>query len=158
MPPKTTPAFENHDVDTLTDEVRRIFYRYDCECVPLCENQLGVYRACDELADMWGLKSAPDSPTSLTSVPVTPAVDPSPTVTPTPSPSLFAEISKSYQEKICNGNQDFDLNILSGTSFLTPQQSNSALFETPESVETPQICAAPKKRRPESNLMDIFDI
>ena len=158
MPPKTTPAFENHDVDTLTDEVRRIFYRYDCECVPLCENQLGVYRACDELADMWGLKSAPDSPTSLTSVPVTPAVDPSPTVTPTPSPSLFAEISKSYQEKFCNGNQDFDLNILSGTSFHTPQQSNSALFETPESGETPQVCAAPKKRRPESNLMDIFDI
>ena len=40
VPPKTMPAFENHDVDTLTDEVRRIFYRYDCECVPLCENQL----------------------------------------------------------------------------------------------------------------------
>ena len=158
LPPKTTPAFENHDVDTLTDEVRRIFYRYDCECVPLCENQLGVYRACDELADIWGLKSAPDSPTSLTSVPVTPAVDPSPTVTPTPSPSLFAEISKSYQEKFCNGNQDFDLNILSGTSFHTPHQSNSALFETPESGETPQVCAAPKKRRPESNLMDIFEI
>ena len=54
LPPKSTPAFENHVVDTLTDEVRRIFYRYDCECVPLCENQLGVYRACDELADMWG--------------------------------------------------------------------------------------------------------
>ena len=158
LPPKTTPVFENHDVDTLTDEVRRIFYRYDCECVPLCENQLGVYRACDELADMWGLKSAPDSPTSLTSVPVKPAVDPSPTVTPTPSPSLFAEISKSYQEKFCNGNQDFDLNILSGTSFHTPQLSNSPLFETPESGETPQVCAAPKKRRPESNLMDIFDI
>ena len=158
LPPKTTPAFENHDVDTLTDEVRRIFYRYDCECVPLCENQLGVYRACDELADMWGLKSAPDSPTSLTSVPVTPAVDPSTTVTPTPSPSLFAEISKSYQQKFCNGNQDFDLNILSGTSFHTPQQSNSPLFETSKSVETPQVCAAPKKRRPESNLMDIFDI
>ena len=47
LPPKTTPAFENHDVDTLTVEVWRIFYRYDCECVPLCENQLGVYRACD---------------------------------------------------------------------------------------------------------------
>ena len=47
LPPKSTPAFENQDVDTLTEEVRKIFYRYDCECVPLCENQLGVYRACD---------------------------------------------------------------------------------------------------------------
>ena len=158
LPPKTTPAFKNHDVDTLTDEVRRIFFRYDCECVPLSENQLGVYRACDELADMWGLKSAPDSPASLTSEPVTPAVDPSPTVTPTPSPSLFAEISKNYQQKFCSGNQDFDLSSLSGTSFHTPQQSHSALFETPESGETPQVCAAPKKRRPENNLMDIFDI
>ena len=128
LPPKTTPAFENHDVDTLTDEVRRIFYRYDCECVPLCENQLEVCRACDELADMWGLKSAPDSPTSPTSEPVTPAVDPRPTVTSTPSPSLFAEISKSYQQKFCNGNQDFDWNILSGTSFHTPQQLSSAPF------------------------------
>ena len=107
---------------------------------------------------MWGLKSAPNSSTSPTSEPVTPAVDPSTTVTPTPSPSLFAEISKSYQQKFCNENQDFDLNILSGTSSHTPQQSNSALFEMPESGETPQVCAAPKKRRPESNQMDIFDI
>ena len=30
LPPKSTPAFENHDVDTLTDKVRRFFYRYDC--------------------------------------------------------------------------------------------------------------------------------
>ena len=160
LPQKITPAFENHDVDTLTDEVRRIFYSYDCECVPLYENQLGVYRACDELADMWGLKSSPDSPVSQTptSEPVTPAVDPSPTVTPTPSPSLFAEISKNYQQKFCNGNQDFDLSLLSGTSFHTPQQPNSALFETPESGETTQVCAAPRKRRPENNLMDIFHI
>ena len=109
---------------------------------------------------MWRLKSVPDSPASQTptSEPVTPAVDPSPTVTPTASPSLFAEISKSYQQKFCIGNQDFDLNILSGTSFHKPQQVNSALFETPESGETLQIYAAPKNWRPEHNLMDIFDI
>ena len=104
LPPKTTPAFENPDVDTFTDEVRKIFYRYDCECVPLCETQLGVYGACDEFADLWELMSAPDSPASQTptSEPVTPAVDPSPTVTPTPSPSLFAEISNSYRRKFCD--------------------------------------------------------
>ena len=124
MPPKATPVFANQDVDTLTDGLRRIFCRYDFKCVPLCENQLGVYRACDELADMWGLKSAPHSPASkmTTSEPVTPAVDPSPTGTPTPSPSLFPEISKNYQQKFCNGNQDFDLTILSGTSFHETQK------------------------------------
>ena len=160
LPPKSTPSFGNYDVDTLTDEVRRIFYRYGFECVPLCENQLRVYRACDELTVMWVLNSAPGSPVNQTpaSAPGTPAVDPCHTVTPTPSPSLFAEISKSYQQKFCKGNQDFNLIILSGTRFHTPQQPNSDLFETPESGETPQVCAAPKKRRPENNLMDIFDI
>ena len=106
LPPKSIPAFENHDVDTLTDEVRRIFYRYDFECIPLCENQLGVYRVCDELADKWELKSAPNSPLSQTptSEPVTLAVDPCPTVTPTPSPSLLRKsvkvINKSFATEI----------------------------------------------------------
>ena len=31
--------------ETLPDEVRRILYRYDCDCVPLFENQLGTYQA-----------------------------------------------------------------------------------------------------------------
>ena len=147
LPPKTTLAFGNHDVNTLTDEVRRIFYRYGFECFPLCENQTGVYGACDELADIWGLKSAPDSPPIQipASEPITPAVDPRPTLTPTPSPSLFAEITKKYQQKFCNGNQDFDLSILSGTIVHTPQQSNSVFFETPESGETPEVFATTKK-------------
>ena len=79
LPPKSTPLFEDHVVDTLTDEVRRIFYRYDCQCVPLLENQLGVYRACEELTDMPGLKFMSDYSVSQTPIsePVTPAVDPS---------------------------------------------------------------------------------
>ena len=109
---------------------------------------------------IWGLRSAPNCPASQTptSEPETPAVVPSPTVKPTPSPSMFAENSKSYQRKFCNGNQDFDWSILTGSSFHTQQQPNSASFETPESGETPQVCAAPRKRKPENNLMDIFDI
>ena len=49
---------------------------------------------------MSGLKFAPDSPASQTPTcePATPEMDPSPIVTPTPSPSLFAEINKSYQQ------------------------------------------------------------
>ena len=61
------------------------------ECVPLFENQLGAYQACDNLANLWGISSSPDSPDSestLASFPQTPAIDPSPTVTPVPSPSL----------------------------------------------------------------------
>ena len=159
LPPKTTPAIENHDVDTLTDEVRRIFYCYDCECIPLCENQLGVYQACDDLADMWGLKSTPESPDSNTpvSAPVTPALDPSPSITPTPSPSLFAGLSFQRHFSVSNGEQAFDCNILSGTNFQTPRQTSENQFETPQSSETPQVGAAPKKRRPEQSLMDIFD-
>ena len=98
--PKTTPAFKDYDVDTLTDEVRRIFYRYDCECVPLYENQLWVYRACDEFADIWGLKSSPDSSASQipTSEPVTTAVDPSPTVQGLPAHSCLRKTEKSINE------------------------------------------------------------
>ena len=99
---------------------------------------------------MWGLKCAPNSPAirTPTNEPVMPAADLSPTVTPTPSQSLFADISKIYQRHFSDcGNQDFDLNFLSGTSFHIPQQSNSALFEMPENGETTQICAAPKKTK-----------
>ena len=78
-------------------------------------------------------------------------------MTTTSGPSLFAEISKNYQQKFCNGIQDFDLSILSGTSIHRPQQSNSVLFETPESGETPEVFATPKKR-PKNSLMEIFDI
>ena len=95
LPAKVLPAFQDFNMDTLPEETKRILYRYDCECVPLFENQLGAYQACDDLANLWGISSSPDSPHSestLSSLPTTPAIDPSPTVTPAPSPSLFAEI------------------------------------------------------------------
>ena len=41
----------------------------------------------------------------------------------------------------------FDVNILSGSNFQTPQQqTNSADFKTPNCLETPEVCAAPKKQ------------
>ena len=60
--PEVTTTFEILAVYTLTDEVRRIVDCYDCMCVLVCKNQLGGYQACEELTDMWRLKSAPDSP------------------------------------------------------------------------------------------------
>ena len=88
LPANVLPAFQDCNMDTLPDEKKSIFYRYHCDCVPLFENQLGAYQTCDDLGNLWGIKtspSSPDSETTLASLPTTPEVDPSPTVTPTPS-------------------------------------------------------------------------
>ena len=156
LPANVLPAFQDCNMDTLPEETKRILYRYDCECVPLFENQLGAYQACDDLANLWGISSTPDSPNSestLSSLPTTPAIDPSPTVTPAPSPSLFAEIRNPP-----NDFDNFDENVLSGTDFQTPKrEALSDSFQTPTCSETPNVSGAPKKRRPENSLMDLFD-
>ena len=159
LPAKVLPTFQEGNMeDTLPEETKRILYRYDCECVPLSENQLGAYQACDDLANLWGISSSPDSPdceSTLSSLPTTPAIDPSPTVTPAPSPSLFAGIHNNNPP---NNFDNFDENLLSGTNFKTPKRealSNS--FQTPTCSETPNVSGAPKKRRPENSLMDLFD-
>ena len=135
--------------DTLPEEVRRILYRDDCDCVSLSKNQLGTYQAYDILGEIWGVKSSlslPDSqpPSASVSVSTTPAVDPSPTVTPTPRPSLFDDFQK--EDKISDNlasTSHFDVNIFSGSSFQIPQQpANSADFKTPNCLETPVVCAA----------------
>ena len=138
--------------ETLLEEVRRILSRYDCNCVPLFENQLGTYQAYKNLGDMCGVKSLPSSrdsqqPSVSVSVPTTPAVDPSPNFTPTPSPSPFEDFEK--KNKISDNfahTSQFDANILSGSIFQTPQP-NSANFKTPKCSETPVVCAAPKKTK-----------
>ena len=56
QPANVLPAFQDCNMDTLPDEIKRIFYRYDCDCVPLFENQLGAYQACDGLGNLWGSK------------------------------------------------------------------------------------------------------
>ena len=84
LPANVLPAFQDCNMDTLPDEIKRIFYQYDCDCVPLFENQLGAYQTCDDLGSLWGIEtspSSPDSETTLASLPTTPAVDPSPTTT-----------------------------------------------------------------------------
>ena len=133
-------------MDTLPEETKRILYRYDCECVPLFENQLGAYQACDDLANLWGISSSPDSPdceSTLSSLTTTPAIDPSPTVTPAPSPSLFAGIHNNNNPP--NNFDKFDENVLSQTTFQTPkQEALSSSFQTPTCSETPDDSSAPK--------------
>ena len=149
-------TFQHLGMESLPDDVKRILFRYDCDCVPLFENQLGAYQACENIADMWGIKSSPCSPENQSqldsaSLPVTPAVDPSPSLTPTSSPSLFAGIHKNNSTALFNDNQ-FDTALLSATHFQTPEPARVFGF-----TDTPKICNAPKKRLPENSLRDLFD-
>ena len=70
----------------------------------LFENKLGAYQACESLADIWSITTSPCYPESQlqldsASLPITPAVDPSPSLTPTSSPSLFAGIHKNNSRR-----------------------------------------------------------
>ena len=160
LPAKVLPAFQDCNMDTLPEEIKRILYRFDCECVPLFENQLGAYQACDDLANLRGISSSPDSPDSestLSSLPTTPSIDPSRTATPAPSPYLFAGINNNNNNPP-NDFDNFDENVLSGTTFQTPKrEALSDSFQTLTCSETPNVSGAPKKRRPEKSLMDLFD-
>ena len=147
--------FEHLDMESLPDDVKRILFRYDFDCVALFGNQLGAYQACENLADMWGIKPSPCSPENQSqldsaSSPVTPAVDPSPRLTPTSSSSLFAGIRKNNSTALFNDNQ-FDTALLSATQFQTPEPAR--VFGV---TDTPNICNAPKIRLPENSLMDFF--
>ena len=51
-----------YDIVTLPKETRTILYKYDCDCVPFFEKQMGVVRTCNDLADLWGLTHSPESP------------------------------------------------------------------------------------------------
>ena len=124
LPANVLPALQDCNMDILPEETKRILYRYDCECVPLFENQLGAYQACDDLAKLWRISSSPDLPGSestLSSLPTTPALDPSPTVTPASSPSLFAGIHNNNNNPP-NDFDSFDENVLSRTTFQTPKR------------------------------------
>ena len=156
LPPKALPTFQHFDMESLPNDVKRILFRYDCDCVPLFESQLGAHQASENLADMWGIKSSPCSPENQSqldsaSLPVTPAVASSPSLTPTSSPSLFAGIHKNNSTALLSGNQ-FDTALLSATQFQTPEPA--LVFGV---TDSPKICNAPKKRLPENSLMDLSD-
>ena len=143
LPPKSLPTFQQLGMESLPDDVKRILFRYDCDCVPLFENQLGAYQACENLADMWGIKSSlcsPENPLQLdsASLPVTTAVDPSPSLAPTSSPSLFAGIHKNNSTALFNDNQ-FGTTLLSATQFQTSEPAR--VFGV---TDMPKICNAPE--------------
>ena len=154
LPPKSLRTFHHLYKESLLDDIKRVFFRYDCDCVPLFENQLGTYEACENSADTWGLKSSPRSPENQsqsqldsTSLPVTTADDPGPSLTPTSSPPLFAGIHKINSTALFNYNY-FDTALLSATQFQTLKPAR--VFGV---TDTPKICNSPKKRLPEKSLM-----
>ena len=142
-------------------EARRIIYKYDCNCVPFYENQLGVFQACDNLADLWGLPKSPESPINPSPL-CTPTVDPSPTLSPDgkkPSPSLFSSWKNNNLWINFDSSQTVNDNLLrnlSGDNLETPPQGaghqvhevtlTEKLSKTSENTETLSV-NAPKKRK-----------
>ena len=63
VPPSTlSDPLLAYDISNLAVETRKIIYKYDCNCVPFYENQLGVLQQCDNFADLWGFQSLQNHP------------------------------------------------------------------------------------------------
>ena len=59
------PLIFRNDIDTLSADTKRLLYGYDCDCVPIFENQLGHFQAIEQLAKLWGIQPSPTSPATL---------------------------------------------------------------------------------------------
>ena len=173
--PRKMPLLFPYDIETLSPDTKRLLYRYDCDCVPIFENQLGQFQAIEELAQLWGIQPSPTSPaTSPIGSPAT--NDPSPIVTPETTDTKRKTVNASIMEKLSwnmgsteQFEPNFDSSHLSETTFVTPTQSaeNATVsFETyrtstnttPLNSETPKVCNAPQKKRANRTpLIDRFE-
>ena len=156
------------DISNLSVETEKIIYKYDCNCVPFYENQLGVLRERDSLADIWGLPKSPESPINPSPL-CAPTADPSPTLSPDstqPSPSLFSSLKNNNLWINFDSSQTVWQRNLSGDNFETPPQGTKhhghevtptkKMSKTPENTETPSVVNAPKKRKI-SAMRELFD-
>ena len=158
VPPRNLHSCEPQDIGKLPDETRQILFKYDCDCVPLFENQHGAQNARDNLASLWGIQLSPTSPTNSSghSVPATPLSDPSATTTPqTKSPSFFESLRSEHVPWIFgfdeNRQETPNTSMLSEGNFEspktpTPQTDTEDLTVTPNNIETPKVCSTPKKK------------
>ena len=163
------------DIVTLPKETRTILYKYDCDCVPFFENQLGVVRACNDLADLWGLPYSPESPPPppTPGCVSTPTSDLSATVTPESSPSLFSPVTEEElawnfgslptASQLMQNFSATDVRTPSGsTTPTTILETGSILVATtttttPDNSETPKVTLAPRKRRSIGPCENLFD-
>ena len=172
IPPSTlSDPLHTYDISNLPVGTKKIIYKYDCDCVPFYENQLGVLQECDNLADLWGLPNSPESPINPSPF-CTPTADPSPTLSPDstqPSPSLFSSLKNNNLLINFDSSQNVSdtlLRNLSGDNFETPPQdaenqghevtSTKNFSKTPENTETPSVVNAPEKRKL-SAMREFFD-
>ena len=163
LPSTLSDPLHAYDISNLPVETRKIIYKYDCNCVPFYENQLGILRECDKLADLCGLPKSPESPINPSPL-CTPTADPSPTLSPDstqPSPSLFSSLKNNNLWINFDSSQTVSDNLLrnlSGDDFETPPQgtghhgheltpTKKKFSKTPEITETPIVVNAPKKRK-----------
>ena len=169
--PRKMPLLFPYDIDTLSPDTKRLLYQYDCDCVPIFENQLGQFQAIEELAQLWGIQPSPTSPIG------SPATnDPSHFVTPETTNTIRKTVIASIMDKLSwnmGSNEQFepsfDSSLLSETTFVTPSQSaeNATVsFETyristnttPLNSKTPKVCNAPQtKRANRTPLIDILE-
>ena len=171
VPPTTLlHPLEQYDIPNLPMGTKKLIYKYDCDCVPFYENQLGVLQACDNLADLWGLPKSPESPTNLSQF-CTPTADLSPTLSPDSSeqsPSLFSNLKSNNLWINFDSPADTNdlLKTLSGDNFETPTTYNGIEEQedtpnknfslTPENTENPSVDNVPKKRKI-SAMRELFD-
>ena len=165
------------DIVTLPRETPIILYKYDCDCVPFFENQLRVFRACNDLADIWGLAHSTESPEPTPGCVSTPTSDLSATVTPESSPSLFSPVTEKKVAWIFGSLPTTSqlLQNLSATDFRTPSGSTTptTILEnmheatadiekrrtetSPDKSETPKVSLAPRKRSSNGPCEKLFD-
>ena len=165
IPPSKVPDnLSSYNIVDLPENLKNVFYKYDCDMVPFIENQLGVVEACDSLADIWGLARSPESPFQPTPC-TTPVRDPSPSVSSfESSPSLF---SKLWEKQISDQRSASALlDNLSGTNFEKPVENKQSedgestpepdSTTTPLNRETQRVLKAPRKRRHLTSARELF--
>ena len=158
MPPQKLQSCESQDIATLYNETKQLLFKYDCDCVPLFENQLGAQDARDNLASFWGIQFLPTSPlnSSGQSLPTTPLRDPSATTTPhstSPSEALSRDQVPCMFGVGQTDQETPDSTMFSEANFESPKTPVQPVQEsdgedktiTPNNLETPNVFRAPKK-------------
>ena len=173
--PRKVPRLFPYDIDTLSPDTKRLLYRYDCDRVPIFENQLGPFQTIEQLAQLWGIQPSPTSP-ATSPIGSMATNDPSPIVTPEKTDTKRKAVIASIMDKMSwnmgsteQFEPNFDSSLLSETTFLTPKQSAekpTVSFETYRTStnttslnsETPKECNGPQKKRANRTpLIDIFE-
>ena len=169
VPPQKLQSCEPQDIATLPDETKQLLFKYDCDCAPLFENQLGAQNARDSLASLWGIQLSPTSPASSSgkSLPTTPLSDSSATTTPhSTSPSFLEALSRDQVPWIFGIGQKSqetpDTTMLPEANFElpktpAPESDGEDKTITPNNLETPKVCRAPKKRKSDSSLSGLVE-